>query len=105
VKDVLHHWSAETIHKFLPTLKRYPLALITNNTNPREEGFLRKIEETKHRDIEEGGGRPLDIRNAPFFVKAEQVYTYGSYKYLRRRILMRKESWRKTVLLVRSEMA
>ena len=34
VKDVLQHWSNGTIRDFLPTLERYPLALITNCVDP-----------------------------------------------------------------------
>jgi SAM-dependent methyltransferase len=105
VKDVLQHWSAERIHNFLPYIYRYPLALITNCSSPRPRRFWRKTATTEHQDIEDGDFRRLDIRNAPFFVKSDVVYSFGDKKPLLDMLRLRPEKWRKTVLLVKNDHA
>lgn len=94
VKDVLQHWSNDAVTAFLPTLRRYPLALVTNCVNPRGR--------TRNADIASGGFRCLDLREPPFGLPAEEVLefhrarTAWSWLPLVRR-------WRKSVLLFRGE--
>lgn len=91
VKDVLQHWSDETILDFLPVLSRYPLALITNCVNPSGA--------TQNLPIADGGFRYLDARLAPFNVKATEVFSFSNYRPPFRR-LFEKPRWVKKVLLV-----
>ena len=63
VKDVLQHWTTERVHAFLPHLKRFRYALVTNSVDHRGP--------TKNRDIEDGQFQPLDLRQPPLGVKAE----------------------------------
>jgi len=99
VKDVLQHWSNAAIERFLPTLKRYPFALLTNCTPPRRRRFW-KISTTKNSDIEDGDFRYLDLRTAPFFLQAKAVYAFSPHADWYRRYPIKPEAWRKTVLLV-----
>jgi SAM-dependent methyltransferase len=46
VKDVLQHWSNAAIERFLPTLKRYPFALLTNCA-PRVVGGFGRIRQRR----------------------------------------------------------
>lgn len=91
VKDVLQHWSDQTILRFLPILSRYPLALITNCVNPSGR--------TEIVPIIDGGFRYLDVRLPPFCVKATEVLSFSNYRSLPRRIF-EKPRWVKKVLLV-----
>jgi SAM-dependent methyltransferase len=100
VKDVLQHWRDERIAEFLPSLKRYPFALITNCTGRRTLHFWKNHKRRRSRDIEDGDYRRLDLRNAPFSIKAEKVYSFSHRKDLLGRLLLKKERWRKTVLLI-----
>jgi SAM-dependent methyltransferase len=99
VKDVLQHWSTATIGRFLPTLKRYPFALITNCIDPRRRKFWKKPA-TKNPDIDDGDFRYLDLRKAPFFLQAKAVYSFSPGADWYRRYPFKPESWRKIVLLV-----
>jgi len=92
VKDVLQHWSNETVRGFLPTLQRYPYSLVTNCIFSRGS--------TANNDITDGGFRRLDMRLPPFSLQAEEMYDYSSSRPLWRRIIGR-PVWRKSVLLVR----
>lgn len=67
-KDVLQHWSNDTIAAFLPVIRRYRFALLTNCVNPAGK--------TVNIDIEDGAFRPLDLREPPFGLDAEAVYTF-----------------------------
>jgi hypothetical protein len=69
-KDVLQHWSNQSIAAFLPVLARYRFALITNDVNPRGP--------TANIDIEDGGYRYLDLRLPPFQLSATEVYSFTS---------------------------
>ncbi|HEX3431006.1 MAG TPA: methyltransferase [Rhizomicrobium sp.] len=93
VKDVLQHWSDETIRDFLPVLSRYPLALITNCVNPAGV--------TENLAIADGGFRYLDVRLPPFLVKAKDVLSFSNYRPSVKR-LIEKPRWVKKVLLVNS---
>ena len=63
-KDVLQHWSNQSIAAFLPTLQRYRYSLITNCVNPKGE--------TENVDVEDGEYRYLDIRRPPFNIEATE---------------------------------
>jgi SAM-dependent methyltransferase len=91
VKDVLQHWSDETVLYFLPVLSRFPLALITNCVNP--SGV------TENLPIADGGFRYLDVRLPPFRVKAKEVFSFTNHQPPAKRLL-EKPRWVKKVLLV-----
>ena len=107
-KDVLQHWSNQTIAAFLPVLARYRFALITNDVNPRGP--------TANIDIEDGGYRYLDLRLPPFQLSATEVYSFtsndvgffnqvvlgGLRSTLRWSVTGCRPSWIKRVLLVES---
>ncbi|HLY06463.1 MAG TPA: methyltransferase [Rhizomicrobium sp.] len=90
VKDVLQHWSDETVVRFLPLLSRYRYALITNCVNP--EG------PTENLPIADGDFRYVDIRLSPFHVDAREVFSFSNYRPFPKR-LFEKPRWVKKVLL------
>ena len=90
-KDVLQHWSDETIERFLPHLRRYRYALITNCVNP--EG------ETVNVDIQDGDARYLDLRLPPFSIAATEVYSFRQHRGLLKTLLQRPQ-WLKRTLLI-----
>ncbi|HEY3638481.1 MAG TPA: methyltransferase [Rhizomicrobium sp.] len=91
VKDVLQHWSDESVFAFLPVLARYRYALVTNCVNPAGS--------TKNLPIEDAGFRYLDIRLPPFNLAAREVLSFANHRGLRER-LFEKPRWLKKVLLV-----
>jgi SAM-dependent methyltransferase len=91
VKDVLQHWSDESILKFLPRLAGYRCSLITNCVNPRGP--------TTHQSIADGGFRYLDIRLPPFNMAAREVLSFSNHRPLLIRLFGRPR-WLKKVLLV-----
>jgi SAM-dependent methyltransferase len=91
VKDVFQHWSDETVFSFLPVLKGYSYALITNCVNPA--GL------TKNVPIADGGFRYLDLRLPPFNMKADEIFSFSNFRPLYRR-LFEKPRWVKKVLLI-----
>ena len=91
VKDVLQHWSDNSVQAFLPLLSRFRYALVTNCVNPAGP--------TKNDPIEDGGFRYLDLRLPPFNIAARQVFSFSNYRNLRERIF-EKPRWRKKVFLV-----
>jgi SAM-dependent methyltransferase len=95
-KDVLQHWSDSAVFEFLPHLQRFPFALLTNCVNP--------LGETMHRDIEDSGFRYLDLRQPPYNLAAEHVYTFTNSEKSRWNPLS-KPRWRKYVLLARGTRA
>jgi SAM-dependent methyltransferase len=99
VKDVLQHWSNAAIERFLPTLKRYPLALLTNCIEPRRRKFWKKSA-TNNSDIDDGDFRYLDLRKPPFSLRAKAVYSFSPGANWYRRYPIKPEPWRKIVLLV-----
>ena len=92
-KDVLQHWSNETILQFLPILGRYKYALLTNCVNPTGD--------TLNADVEDGGFRYLDLRLAPFSLNAVEVYHFRQHRSLLK-VLLQRPQWLKRVLLVDS---
>lgn len=65
MKDVMQHWPTEDIVQFLPKIRSYKYALITNEVN-----------KYPLKNIPLGGCRPIDLRSAPFNLSAEQVLYY-----------------------------
>ena len=94
VKDVMQHWSNQSIFSFLPVMRTFPLSLVTNCVNPERE--------TVNRDIPDGEYRYLDIRLPPFSISAQEVYEFKNYKPFPLR-LFAKPRWCKKVLLVQSQ--
>ncbi|WP_266030444.1 class I SAM-dependent methyltransferase [Brucella intermedia] len=91
-KDVLQHWSDRAILDFLPHLQKYKFALITNCINPNGP--------TTHQDAGDGGFRYLDLRQPPYNLKADHVYTFTNFEWSRWKVFSKPE-WRKYVLLFR----
>jgi SAM-dependent methyltransferase len=96
VKDVLQHWSNESILAFLPLLGRYRFAILTNCVNP--SGPTANVNDV------DGGSRPIDLRRPPFNLAAELIYQFENYRPLWLRPFV-KARWLKHVLLVRSKSA
>jgi hypothetical protein len=66
MKDVLQHWTNAEVAGFLPTLRRYPFALITNTTNRVDV----------NRDCATGSYRFLELTRPPFNLRAAVVLRY-----------------------------
>jgi len=94
VKDVLQHWSKETIDNFIPSLNRYKFSLITNCV-----GF----DETLNDLVEDGGFSNLDLRLPPYNINLEEVYKYTNKKPWFLPKLFFKPTWIKKVLLMRGK--
>jgi SAM-dependent methyltransferase len=90
-KDVLQHWSNDSVRRFLPTLKRYKYSIITNCVNPKGR--------TENRDIEDGEFRHLDIRLPPFEVAASELLRFTNRKP-RFLPFLQRTRWCKRMLLV-----
>jgi SAM-dependent methyltransferase len=90
-KDVLQHWSDESVLAFLPVVSRYRYTLITNCVNP--------FGPTLNLPIEDAGFRYLDIRLPPFNVAARKVFSFTNRRGLFDK-LFGKPRWLKTVLLI-----
>ena len=90
VKDVLQHWSNEAIQRFLPYVKRYRFALITNCVKP--------FGPTVNGDIRDGDFRYLDLCSAPFNLEAEEVVTFTNHRSILEKLWPRPR-WKKKVLL------
>jgi SAM-dependent methyltransferase len=93
-KDVLQHWSNQSVTNFLPFLKKYPLALLTNCVQP-DGGPTANVDDA------DGGSRPIDLRRPPFNLPAELIYEFTNHRpfWLRP---FRAPRWRKHVLLYRA---
>ena len=90
-KDVIQHWSNASINIFLPHIKRYKYALITNCFNPAGD--------TINNDISDGSFRPLDIRKQPFNLHATEVFKYTNHRSFPFQYF-RKTKWLKRVLFI-----
>lgn len=66
-KDVFQHWSNDKIANFLPQLRRYRYALITNCGD---------LYQCLNADIQNGGFRTLDLSKKPFRLKGEQIFSF-----------------------------
>jgi SAM-dependent methyltransferase len=91
VKDVLQHLSDQNVMEFLPYLRRFKYALITNCVNPKGP--------TENRDTQDGGFRYLDLRLPPFRVEASEVFTF-THPIDREKNPAGQAWWLKRVLLV-----
>ncbi|MBL9162283.1 MAG: class I SAM-dependent methyltransferase [Planctomycetaceae bacterium] len=96
VKEVLQHWSNDSVHRFLSTLKNYKFALITNDQHCQvwgeNETCCTLLEQADlNADIEDGAYRPLDICKPPFNVSAVTLATYpaavGNIHFLKKVLL------------------
>lgn len=92
VKDVLQHWSDESVFAFLPVVSRFRYALVTNCVDP--------FGPTQNLPIEDAGFRYLDVRLPPFNVAAQEVFSFTNHRTLRNRLFGRPR-WLKKVLLVK----
>jgi len=91
-KDVLQHFSNTDVQRFLEqTRGKYKYLLITNGTNPQER---------MNEDIVTGEYRPLDVRQSPFAVDAQKVYSFKGPKELNPKPWPFRSYWYKDVLLV-----
>jgi hypothetical protein len=95
LKDVLQHWSYQSIRSFLPKIARYKFALITNCVNPNGP--------TDNRDILDGDFRPLDLTQPPFSCEMAKVFEFTN----RRGVfgLRHIPRWKKIVLLQQNDAA
>jgi SAM-dependent methyltransferase len=89
LKDVLQHWSRQTIASFMPAIAKYRYALITNCVDPSGP--------TLNHDIADGGFRPLDLTRPPFSYELSPVFEFTNRRSLLR--LERAPRWKKVVLL------
>ena len=74
IKDVLQHWSNETILSFIPKLVKYKYALITNCVNPK--GM------TDNQDTWDGCFHYMDLRKPPFSYDMTKVLEYTNKEAL-----------------------
>src|SRR5215469_13142439 len=88
-KDVLQHWSNESVKAFLPNFKKYDYCLITNCVNPNGN--------TTNDNIENGGFRYLDLRLPPFAIQAEELFSFTNNRGIIGSLLS-KPRWLKKVL-------
>jgi len=86
MKDVLQHWPNSAIQTFLPRLKNYRFAILTNDGCPSPR---------LNTEIRMTGYRPLDLRQPPFSVAMEELLRYRTDE-------VQREQWNKLVLLYRS---
>ncbi len=91
VKDVLQHWSNDTVARFLPIANRFRYSIITNCVNPKGP--------TENKDIEDGEFRRLDIRLPPFNVAATELLRFTNKKP-RVFSFLQRTRWEKRVLLL-----
>jgi SAM-dependent methyltransferase len=95
LKDVLQHWSHQSIRSFLPKIAKCKFALITNCVNPYGP--------TDNRDILDGDFRPLDLTRPPFACEMAKVFEFTN----RRGVfgLRHIPRWKKIVLLQQNDAA
>jgi SAM-dependent methyltransferase len=72
VKEVLQHWPTDKILEFIPRMARYRYVIITNNVDVGPE------QPPLNSDIGMGGYRPLDLREKPFDLRAQELLRYRS---------------------------
>ena len=90
-KDVVQHWSNASIQRWLPVIRNYRWALITNCVAPRRPF-------TRNTDTTDGGFRELDLRKAPFNLRAKKVLTFTNHREGLARFMLPK--FKKMTLLV-----
>ena len=91
VKDVLQHFPTDAVHRFVKeVLGRFRFALVTNCIEPASH---------RNREIEVGGFRPLDLREAPFNYPAPVVFSFSGPAKRSLRTMRKFPAWHKVVLL------
>ena len=70
-KDVLQHWSGDSIAAFLPRLANYRHCLLTNCVDVAGP--------TAYQDVPDGSFRPLDLRQPPFSLPAREIYRFRDH--------------------------
>jgi SAM-dependent methyltransferase len=96
VKDVLQHWSYESINKFILDLRKFKFVLITNCVDPTEE--------FNNKGIEDGGFSCLDLRLSPFNLNLDEVYSFTNKKPLWLPTFFFKPLWVKKVMLLKNRL-
>lgn len=99
-KDVLQHWSHQTIQTFLRVLPKYKYALITNSIDVPPRRFWRPDPREKNRDIEDGDYRRLDLRLPPYNLPGSAVYSFTAHRTLLQRARLKRRPWLKVTLLL-----
>ena len=94
VKDVLQHWSYESINNFFPVFEKFKFILITNCIDPNEE--MNNI------SIDDGGFSCLDLRLKPFSLDLEKLFSYTNKKPFWMPAFLFNPSWTKYVLLLKN---
>lgn len=70
IKDVMQHWSNESIRYFLPQLVNYQYCLIVNCIEP--------FGMSDNRDIADGEFRYLDLRVWPFYLNTRELLRFSN---------------------------
>ena len=97
IKDVFQHWGNSEILSFIPKIKAYKYALITNCITPSAKGqFI-------NQDIENGSFRPLDLRLPPFSLNCKLVYSFSKKPERFIENFFDAKKWRKKVYLLTSD--
>ena len=68
LKDVLQHWSHQSIQSFMPKIANFKFIMITNCVNPTGP--------TANDDISDGNFRYLDLRRPPFSYEMTKVLEF-----------------------------
>lgn len=97
VKDVLQHWPNDAVHEFLPRLRAYPEALVTNDARIHTRGWrtlwLWRESIPPNADTAMGGYRPLVLTEEPFSLPAERLarfpITVDRVRFLKEVLLLR----------------
>ncbi len=92
LKDVLQHWSNASVSGFLPKLKAFKYALVTNDLVSTVPGSL-------NQDTRDGGFRAIDIMAPPFRVAGTEIMIYSNCTYRPEEPLR----WLKKMILVLNE--
>jgi SAM-dependent methyltransferase len=91
VKDVMQHWSNASVIRFLPKLKNFKFALITNDLLAAQPRAL-------NQDVPDGDFRPVDLMAPPFSVPGAEILLYSNATYSP----LEPIRWIKKVILIRN---
>ena len=72
IKEVLQHWPTSEILEFIPRMHQYRYVIITNNID------VGPNQPMLNSDIGMGGYRPLDLRQEPFALPAQELLRFRS---------------------------
>jgi SAM-dependent methyltransferase len=82
MKDVLQHWSNADVLTFLPKIRAFRYALITN-------GFVSGNEnESVNVDIVTGDWRPIDLTRPPFNLKGHYLFSFNTTPMALEKVLL-----------------